>query len=76
MTCHKLAMVGGILTKRENTSVQRNPACRLDIVRGFTGSHEPKLRFINRLFWNAIHHLLGFPLPSAYNRSTSRAANS
>lgn len=48
---------------------------RLDL-HGFTAFHEPKLRFMNRLFWKAIHHLLGFPLPSAYNRSTSRAASS
>ena len=24
-----------------------------------------KLLFMNRLFWNDIHHLLGFPVPSA-----------
>lgn len=35
-----------------------------------------KLRFMKRLFWNDIHHLLGFPVPSAYSRSTSRAASS
>lgn len=25
----------------------------------------PKLRFMKRRFWNDIHHLLGFPVPSA-----------
>ena len=35
-----------------------------------------RLLFINRLFWNDIHHLLGLPVPSAYNFSTSLAASS
>lgn len=35
-----------------------------------------RLLFMNLRFWKDIHHLLGFPVPSAYNRSTSRAANS
>ena len=38
--------------------------------------HDPKLLFMNRLFWNDIHHLLGLPVPSAYNFSTSRAESS
>lgn len=27
--------------------------------------YAPKLLFMKRLFWNAIHHLLGLPVPSA-----------
>lgn len=38
--------------------------------------HAPRLLFMKRLFWNDIHHLLGFPVPSAYNFSTKRAASS
>lgn len=36
----------------------------------------PMLRFMNLLFWNDIHHLLGLPVPSAYNFSTKRCASS
>ena len=35
-----------------------------------------RLLFMNLLFWNDIHHLLGLPVPSAYSRSMRRAANS
>jgi hypothetical protein len=28
-------------------------------------AYQPRLRFMNRLFWNDIHHLLGCPVPSA-----------
>lgn len=38
--------------------------------------YEPKLLFMNRLFWKDIHHLLGLPVPSAYNFSARRAASS
>lgn len=41
-----------------------------------TELYEPKLLFMKRLFWNDIHHLFGLPVPSAYNRSTNRAASS
>jgi hypothetical protein len=42
----------------------------------FAYSYVPKLLFMKRLFWKDIHHLLGLPVPSAYNFSTSRAASS
>jgi len=38
--------------------------------------HVVRLRFMKRLFWKAIHHLLGLLEPSAYKRSTKRAASS
>jgi len=42
MICHGLAMVGRILMKGENTS--RNTRSEFPVI------HEPKLRFMNRLF--------------------------
>jgi len=36
----------------------------------------PQLRLMNRRFVKDIHHLLGLPVPSAYNRSMSLAASS
>ncbi len=42
----------------------------------FTYIYVPRLLFMKRLFWKDIHHLLGFPVPSAYSLSISRAASS